>query len=80
MRILLIGGAAPSRAVSEIAAQGFDAPVVVPAPGEYVALGAAVQAAWALVGERPDWPVEEQPAPLSDTRPVIREQYRNRLP
>ncbi|WP_243230743.1 xylulokinase [Microbacterium sp. CIAB417] len=54
-RVLLIGGAAQSPAVASIAAEVFDAPVVVPAPGEYVALGAAVQAAWALTGERPTW-------------------------
>ncbi|MFB7251515.1 xylulokinase [Microbacterium sp. NPDC056234] len=54
-RILLIGGAAQSAAVSTIAAEIFDAPVVVPEPGEYVALGAAVQAAWALTGDRPSW-------------------------
>ncbi|CAM5494968.1 xylulokinase [Leifsonia shinshuensis] len=73
-RILLIGGAAQNRAVAAIAAQVFDAPVVVPAPGEYVADGGAVQAAWALTGERPAWTVEAA-APLAvDTRAVIREQ------
>ncbi|WP_406246178.1 xylulokinase [Microbacterium sp. M] len=54
-RVLLIGGAAQSPAVSAIAAEIFDAPVVVPEPGEYVAQGAAVQAAWALTGIRPAW-------------------------
>ena len=54
-RVLLIGGAAQSPAVSAIAAEIFDAPVVVPEPGEYVAQGAAVQAAWALTGIRPTW-------------------------
>ena len=47
-RLLLIGGAAHSTAVQTVAAQVFDSPVVVPAPGEYVAEGAAVQAAWVL--------------------------------
>ncbi|WP_460797282.1 xylulokinase [Microbacterium sp. GXF0217] len=54
-RVLLIGGAAQSPAVSAIAAEIFDAPVVVPEPGEYVARGAAIQAAWALTGIRPAW-------------------------
>jgi xylulokinase len=84
-RILLVGGAAQNPAVSSIAAQVFDVPVVVPEPGEYVALGAAVQAAWALSavegsavegsGTRPEWhrPVTAEPA--VDTRSVIREQY-----
>ncbi|WP_298751129.1 xylulokinase [uncultured Serinicoccus sp.] len=57
-RIHLIGGAVASRAVREIAADLLGVPVVVPAAGEYVALGAARQAAWTLRGEKlPDWPV-----------------------
>ncbi|MEY9853448.1 xylulokinase [Leifsonia sp. EB41] len=79
-RILLIGGAAQNRAVAAIAAQVFDAPVVVPAPGEYVADGGAVQAAWALTGERPSWTVEAAPPLAVDTRPVIREQRGQYLP
>jgi len=74
-RVLLIGGAAQNRAVAAIAAQVFDAPVVVPSPGEYVADGAAVQAAWALTGTRPSWTVDAAPALAVDTRQVIREQY-----
>jgi xylulokinase len=74
-RLLLIGGAAQSSAVQQIAAQVFDAPVVVPAPGEYVADGGAVQAAWVLTGERPDWPLDVVAEPAVDHQPVIREQY-----
>lgn len=74
-RILLVGGAAQNPAVSTIAAQVFDVPVVVPTPGEYVAIGAAVQAAWALTGERPQWPVATVAEPAVDHRGVIREQY-----
>jgi xylulokinase len=44
-RALLIGGGAQSEAVRAIAPQVFGIPVEVPAPGEYVALGAARQAA-----------------------------------
>ena len=77
-RLLIIGGAAQNPAVGAIAAQVFSVPVAVPTPGEYVALGAAVQAAWALTGTRPDWPVEVSAAPAIDTQPVIREQYRAR--
>ena len=74
-RILLIGGAAQNPAVAAVAAQVFDAPVVIPVPGEYVADGGAVQAAWALTGARPAWTVEAgAPLPV-DTRAVIREQY-----
>ncbi len=49
-RVLLIGGAARSAAVRAVAPTVFGAPVTVPRPGEYVALGAARQAAWALAG------------------------------
>jgi xylulokinase len=56
-RILLIGGASRSRAVRTIAPTVLGAPVEVPAAAEYVALGAARQAAWALSGadEPPPW-------------------------
>jgi len=74
-RILLIGGAAQNPAVAAVAAQVFDAEVVVPAPGEYVADGGAVQAAWALTGTRPAWTVEAAPPLPVDTRPQIRTQY-----
>ncbi|WKK70771.1 xylulokinase [Rathayibacter oskolensis] len=74
-RILLIGGAAQNRAVQLAASQVFDVPVVVPTPGEYVADGAAVQAAWALTGERPTWEVTSLAEPAPDHRAVIREQY-----
>jgi xylulokinase len=61
-QVLLIGGAAKSRAVCEIAPYVLGVPVVVPQPGEYVAMGAARQAAWVLSGaaEPPHWPVAEQ--------------------
>lgn len=74
-RLLLIGGAAQSHAVQTIAAQVFDSPIQVPEPGEYVANGAAVQAAWVLSGERPHWPLELVAEPESDHHPEIRERY-----
>ncbi|MDT0158120.1 xylulokinase [Microbacterium sp. ARD32] len=54
-RALLIGGGAQSEAVRRIAPAVLGIPVEVPAPAEYVALGAAAQAAWALSGSRPAW-------------------------
>jgi len=56
-RIMLVGGAAANSAVARIAATLFDAPIEIPTPGEYVADGAARQAAWALSGaaEPPRW-------------------------
>ncbi len=77
-RLLLVGGAAQNPAVATIAGQVFDVPVVVPDPGEYVAAGAAVQAAWALTGERPEWPVSLAAEPASEPQPIIRSQYRAR--
>ena len=58
-RILLLGGAARSRAVQALAPALLGAPVVLPEPGEYVALGAARQAAWAVSGDKtpPTWKV-----------------------
>jgi xylulokinase len=50
-RVLLIGGAARSAAVQQVAPDVFGVPVAVPAPGEYVALGAARQAVSALAGD-----------------------------
>lgn len=74
-RILLIGGAAANAGVQAVAAQVFDLPVEVPEPGEYVADGAARQAAWVLSGRRPDWPVALAAKPAPDPRPEIAEQY-----
>ena len=58
-----------------IAAQVFDLPVVIPSPGEYVARGAAVQAAWARSGKRPEWPVAVDAAPAPDFHPEIQQNY-----
>jgi xylulokinase len=56
-RVLLVGGAARSEAVQRLAPAVLGHPVVVPAPSEYVADGAARQAAWVLSGadEPPAW-------------------------
>ncbi|MEU0093623.1 xylulokinase [Kribbella sp. NPDC006257] len=54
-RVLLLGGAARSRAVQALAPALLGAPVVLPEPAEYVALGAARQAAWAVSGTLPTW-------------------------
>lgn len=57
-RVLLIGGASASAAVRSIAADLFGAEVRVPVSGEYVALGAARQAAATLLGtDLPEWEV-----------------------
>lgn len=80
-RVMLIGGAAANRAVAEVAATLFDVPVVVPAPGEYVADGAARQAAWVLSGESepPRWSgaLNEAPEFTGERVPHVRDQYRS---
>lgn len=58
-RILLIGGAAKNPAAPVIASALFGREVLVPPAGEYVANGAAKQAAWALLGEMPTWDLGE---------------------
>ncbi len=60
-RLMLIGGAAQSPAVHEIAPTVFGMDVELPEPGEYVANGAARQAAWILAGgdEPPTWSIGE---------------------
>ncbi|MBT8224304.1 MAG: xylulokinase [Dactylosporangium sp.] len=71
-RVLLIGGAAVSPAVRAIAPALFDVPVVVADPAEYVAVGAARQAAWALDGgpQPPAWPVAGTPVAARPTTAV----------
>ncbi|HET6531263.1 MAG TPA: xylulokinase [Actinoplanes sp.] len=56
-RIMLVGGGARSEAVRRIAPALFGLPVLVPPPGEYVADGAARQAAWVQLGgaQPPAW-------------------------
>jgi len=54
-RILLVGGGAQSAAVQEVAPRLLELDVAVPQPGEYVANGAARQAAAALAGRFPEW-------------------------
>lgn len=80
-RVLLLGGAARSRAVQALAPALLGAPVVLPEPGEYVALGAARQAAWAISGEEapPGWEVAsgkpESPVMGDDEAARVRELY-----
>ncbi|WP_022908176.1 FGGY family carbohydrate kinase [Curtobacterium sp. B18] len=74
-RLLLIGGAARNEAVRVVAAQVFGRDVLVPEPGEYVAAGAAKQAAWVLTGTLPAWDTATTVA-AADPHPEVLEQYR----
>ncbi|MGO9928278.1 MAG: xylulokinase [Mycobacterium sp.] len=76
-RILLIGGGARSRALREIAPAVFGMPVLAPNPAEYVALGAARQAAWALRGSPrpPAWKPPPTDEYAADPAPAVLERY-----
>lgn len=84
-RVLLIGGAARSGVVQQAASVIFGVPVAVPAPAEYVALGAARQAAWVLSAaegsaDLPGWSASEATSlEVEDRREGtrVREAYRD---
>ena len=76
-RVVLVGGGARSEAVQRLAPAVLGRPVLVPPPGEYVADGAARQAAWALSGE-PEPPVWEHAGARlveADPTPQVRARY-----
>ena len=74
-RVLFIGGAARNQAVREIAPAVFGRPVAVPPSGEYVADGAARQAAWALTGPPPAWSTAEVDVYQTPADPFVRARY-----
>jgi xylulokinase len=78
-RVLLIGGAAANVAVQKSAAEIFGVQVDVPAFGEYVADGAARQAAWALSGSTPRWQVDLLASINAASEPTILAQYREQI-
>jgi xylulokinase len=76
-RALLVGGAARSDAVARIAPAVFGRPVLRPTPGEYVADGAARQAAWVLAGTDtpPVWTAADTQTFEAEPTPSVRERY-----
>ncbi|TYB60679.1 xylulose kinase [Nonomuraea sp. PA05] len=72
-RVLLIGGAARSEAVRRIAPTIFGVPITVPPPAEYVADGAAHQAATLVTS--PDWQAGDTAVYEGEAIPAIRERY-----
>jgi xylulokinase len=77
-RVILIGGAARSPAIRAVAPAIFGVPVAVPEAGEYVALGAARQAAWAVSGAAaaPSWrPAAPAAEYTAEPTPQVRQRY-----
>lgn len=76
-RIVLIGGASRSEAVRRLAPAVLGREIIVAPAGEYVALGAARQAAWALAGsaELPSWSTGDRVAYAADPTPVVFDRY-----
>lgn len=76
-KVKLIGGAAANRAVRVIAAGLFGGTVELPAPAEYVARGAARQAAESLGVSTTNWAVEVEAVSAEEYPSEILEQFRN---
>ena len=77
-RITLIGGGARSRAIQQLAPAIFGREVTIAPDGEFVALGAARQAAWALAGteEPPAWEISGSRVVTADATPEVLGAYR----
>lgn len=75
-RIFLVGGAAKNPAVGQIASSLFAREVIIPPAGEYVADGAARQAAWALLGDAPHWDLGKVTHVQSQPTLEVLEKYR----
>ncbi|HVV20375.1 MAG TPA: FGGY-family carbohydrate kinase, partial [Pseudonocardiaceae bacterium] len=76
-RVLLVGGGARAEAVRRIAPEVLGRPVLVPPAGEYVADGAARQAAWVLSGdaEPPEWTIGATETFEANAEPAVRARY-----
>lgn len=75
-RIFLVGGAAANPAVQAIAAEIFGVPIVIAEPGEYVANGAARQAAQLVMGSAPAWSIATIGTVSSPQASKVLENYR----
>ena len=75
-RIVIIGGAAKNSAIPVIASALMGREVVVPPAGEYVADGAAKQAAWALLAQMPQWNLGEVTHHTTKPTPDVMDRYR----
>lgn len=78
--IQLIGGAAKNPAVQQLAPAIFEREILVPEPDEYVANGAARQAAWVLSGAQapPVWAASSTTTFTAEPTRLVRERYAER--
>lgn len=76
-RVSLVGGAARSEAIRRLAPSILGVEVIYPPADEYVARGAARQAAWVFSqgAQPPDWRVEGAETAPADDQPWLRQRF-----
>ncbi|MER2137369.1 MAG: FGGY-family carbohydrate kinase, partial [Arthrobacter sp.] len=74
-RVILVGGGARSAAMQQTLSSVLGMPVDVPEPGEYVADGAARQAAAVLTGAWPEWKTQDSLTVSAPPAPEVLERY-----
>jgi len=75
-RVMIIGGAAKNPGIGPIASAILGRPVMTFPPREFVADGAARQAAWALLGELPSWKIPDVIEFNEKSAPFVLDQHR----
>jgi len=76
-RVMIVGGAAKNPGVGPIASAILGRPVMTFPPREFVADGAARQAAWALLGELPNWQIPNVIEFDEKSAPFVLDQHRH---
>jgi xylulokinase len=81
-QVIMVGGGARSEAVRRIAPAILGVPVHVPTPAEYVALGAARQAAWTVSQAEapPSWTFGVTSSYTAEPTPEVIDRYRSAQP
>jgi len=75
-RVMIIGGAAKNPGIGPIASAILGRQVMTFPRGEFVADGAARQAAWALLGELPNWQIPDVIEFNEKSAPFVLDQHR----
>ncbi|MFM7495542.1 MAG: xylulokinase [Candidatus Nanopelagicus sp.] len=75
-RVMIIGGAAKNPGIGPIASAILGRQVMTFPPREFVADGAARQAAWALLGELPSWKIPDVIEFNEKSAPFVLDQHR----